>query len=241
MSGASAHSFVGVLMLDTRFVRLPGDIGHPATFERAGIPVAFDVVRGATPGRVVQPITADTEDAVGDPATPPWLAGFVAAARGLEARGAVLVTTSCGFLAAHQQALQLASSVPLLSSSLLLCRRFARPGIVTIAAHALTPPVLAGAGVVAGTPIEGVDPRGAFARRILADDADADASGDEADIVAAARALVARHPHVEDIVLECTNMPPHRDAVVRATGRRVHDIETLVVETWRRQGHARGS
>jgi hypothetical protein len=44
--------------------------------------------------------------------------------------------------------------------------------------------------------------------------------------------LVQRHPGVTDIVLECTNMPPYRDAVARATGRAVHDIETLLLAEW---------
>jgi hypothetical protein len=34
-------------------------------------------------------------------------------------------------------------------------------------------------------------------------------------------------------VMECTNMPPYRDAVARATGRIVVDIETLLIDTWR--------
>ena len=32
---------------------------------------------------------------------------------------------------------------------------------------------------------------------------------------------------------ECTNMPPYREAVARATGLPVHDIETLLLRTWR--------
>jgi hypothetical protein len=53
------------------------------------------------------------------------------------------------------------------------------------------------------------------------------------NVVDAACALVRQAPAVQDIVLECTNMPPYRDAVAQSTGRRVHDIETLVVAQWR--------
>ena len=42
------------------------------------------------------------------------------------------------------------------------------------------------------------------------------------------RVLVARHPDIAAIVLECTNMPPYADAVRAATGLPVHDITTLV-------------
>ena len=46
---------LGILMLDTRFPRLPGDVGHPASWS---MPVRLRVVQGASPLRVVQ--QADT-------------------------------------------------------------------------------------------------------------------------------------------------------------------------------------
>ena len=49
---------LGLLMLDTRFPRPPGDIGHPATF---GFPVRRRVVEGAAPGRVVRGAAEDRE------------------------------------------------------------------------------------------------------------------------------------------------------------------------------------
>ena len=42
---------LGVLMLQTRFPRLPGDVGHAGSF---AMPVRRRVVQGATPVRVVQ-------------------------------------------------------------------------------------------------------------------------------------------------------------------------------------------
>jgi hypothetical protein len=50
----------------------------------------------------------------------------------------------------------------------------------------------------------------------------------EADVVAAARRLVQRYPQVRHIVLECTNMPPYREAIVAATGLPCHDVMGLV-------------
>jgi hypothetical protein len=50
-AAAGEPPFLGILMLDTRFPRPIGDIGHPGTFERAGIPVRYAVVRGASPQR----------------------------------------------------------------------------------------------------------------------------------------------------------------------------------------------
>jgi hypothetical protein len=71
-----------------------------------------------------------------------------------------------------------------------------------------------------------------FHRRILDNDTTLDFSEAERNVVEAAERLVQLHPQVETLVLECTNMPPYRDAVARATGRPVHDIETLVLARW---------
>lgn len=48
------EGFLGVLMLDTRFPRPPGDIGNAETFQRHGIDVRFHVVEGASPERIVK-------------------------------------------------------------------------------------------------------------------------------------------------------------------------------------------
>ena len=207
-------------MLETRFPRPPGDIGNALTFSRAGIEARFAIVAGASPARIVQA------------ADPDMLLPFVDAARRLVAEGAGMIATSCGFLARYQTQLAAALPVPVWTSSLLACRRYARPGIVTFDRVALSAEVLAAAGVLSETPIEGLAPGGELHRRILNDEPELDLAQAELDVVAAAQRLVAMHPQVADLVLECTNMPPYRQAVIEATGRRVHDIETLLIEAW---------
>ena len=214
------RDFLGVLMLDTRFPRPMGDIGNPETFRRAGIPVRFVTIAGASPQRVVR--EADSE----------LLQPFLEAAMALEAAGAAVIATSCGFLAAYQAVLARSVKVPVITSSLLQVARYAQPGIVTIDAPSLTASVLEGAGVPAGTPIEGVAAGCEFRQRILSNDGTMDLARAEQDVVSAAVRLTRRHPELTDIVLECTNMPPYRDAVARATGRAVHDIETLLLQEW---------
>lgn len=212
--------FLGVLMLDTRFPRPPGDVGNPATFERHGIAVRRLVIEGASPERIVK--EADRS----------LLQPFVDGALRLAGEGAAMLTTSCGFLAAYQQVLAGAVRVPVVTSSLLQCREFARPGILTFDADSMSLAILDAAGVRRGTPVQGVQPGCEFHRRILNNEAHLDLAEAERNVVDAARRLVALHPEVEDIVMECTNMPPYREAVGRATGRRVHDIETLLAARW---------
>jgi len=204
---------LGVLMLQTRFPRVPGDVGHPAAF---AVPVRHAVVRGASPQRVVR-----EQD-------PALLQPFIAAALGLVAEGASAITTSCGFLVQFQRELQTAVPVPVWTSSLLILPELARPGVVTVDAASLGPLQLRAAGAALDTPIEGLDPGCTFQRTLLEDLPTLDAVAAEREVVAAARRLVARHPAIDAVVLECTNMPPYADAVARAAGRPVHHLISLV-------------
>lgn len=214
--------FLGVIVLDTRFPRPPGDIGCPQTYVRAGIPARLLTVPGASARRVVQ-----QQD-------PALLGPFIDAARALAAQGARLVTTSCGFLAAWQTELQAVVPVPVITSSLLQCADLPGPGIVTFDAASMHATLLLRAGVPDGTPVEGLLPGCELQSRILEDDTVLDLARAEQDVVAAAVRLVSHHPQVQNVVLECTNMPPYREAVKKATGRPVHDMETLLLAAWSR-------
>ena len=145
-------SFLGVLMLQTRFPRLPGDVGDAGSF---AMPVRHFVVAGATPQRVVR-----GHD-------PTLLAPFILAARALVGQGAGALTTSCGFLVLFQQALEEALTVPVWTSSLLKLRELARPGVLTVDAQALGAAHLHAAGAAPDTPIEGLEPGCALQRTLL--------------------------------------------------------------------------
>ena len=94
---------VGMLLLETRFPRIPGDGGNAATWP---FPVLWRVVSGATPDRVVRDRGSVVED-------------FVAAGRELAALGADGITTNCGFLVLYQDRLARECGVPVAASSLL--------------------------------------------------------------------------------------------------------------------------
>ncbi len=207
-------------MLDTHFPRPLGDIGNEETFLRHGIPVRYRVIKGASPQRIVKE------------ADPTLVHPFVKAAIELAEEGAAMITTSCGFLASYQTILSSSVAVPVITSSLLTCKHFLNPGIVTFDAASLTSKILSAAAVPVSTPIQGVEPGCEFHKRILNDENQLDLVEANSNVIDAALRLVLQAPAVEDIVLECTNMPPYRLAVADATGRRVHDIETFVVEQW---------
>ena len=204
---------LGVLMLDTRFPRGVGDIGNPATFD---FPICYKTVHGASPQRVVREC---------DPAL---LQPFIDTGFALIDAGASALTTSCGFLVLFQRELQAALPVPVWTSSLLLLKDLANAGVVTVDAQALGADHLRAAGARADTPVEGITADSAFQQTLLHDLPTLDTHDALLQVVGAAQRLLARHPTLTDIVLECTNMPPYADAVRRATGLRVHDITTLI-------------
>jgi hypothetical protein len=126
---------VGILMLDTRFPRIPGDMGNAATFD---FPVRYHRVAGASPDRVVRQGQREL------------LPAFVEGARFLEREGVRAITTNCGFLAQFQPELAAAVSVPVFTSSLMLVPlvwRMLPPGravgVMTVDASSLRPAHLA--------------------------------------------------------------------------------------------------
>ncbi len=211
---------VGILMLEARFPRIPGDMGHAGTWP---FPVLYRVVRDASPDRVVR------HRAEG------LLGRFVDAARDLVRDGADGITTNCGFLSLYQEELAQAVPVPVLSSSLMqvalvnrLLPRGRRAGILTISASTLTEAHLAAAGVPEGTPVGTTEGGRGFTRTILDDLPELDVEVAREDNVAAARAMQAAHSDLGAIVLECTNMTPYAADIAAATGLPVHSMAGFV-------------
>jgi hypothetical protein len=208
---------LGLLALDTRFPRPPGDLGRADAW---GVPVLRRVVAGATPATVVRPAAGADLDTL----LPP----FLEAARELEAAGVRAITTSCGFLVLAQQRLQAAVQVPVITSSLLLLpaclAREQRVGVLTIDARSMGREHLLAAGVTVqrldDVVVHGMAADGPFASAIVGDRETMDLARAAEDVVAAACDLRRRAPGVQTVVLECTNMPPYRQAIEAATGLR---------------------
>lgn len=219
-----ARPVLGVVMLDTRFPRPPGDVGHPESW---AVHVNFRIVKGVWPDKVVQSAKGLRAGRV--------VPGLVAVVRGLEKTGVQAITTSCGFLVLLQKELQAAARVPVVTSSLLLLPRLlaSQPqvGVLTISASKLGTEYLRSAGVprerVKDVLVQGVDAQGEFAQAILNNREQMDLSRAGADVLAAALALQARAPQLRTVVLECTNMPPYRAQIEAATGWQVLSLRDV--------------
>src|SRR6185295_4508006 len=160
--GQNLYGFsVGILMLDTQFPRIPGDMGNATTFD---FPVRYHRVTGASPDRVVRQGQREL------------LPSFIEGARFLEREGVRAVTTNCGFLAMYQTDMAAAVSIPVFTSSLMLVPlvyRMLPPGkvvgIMTVDAPSLRPDHFAGAGITRDIPtvVAGLETEKEFTRVML--------------------------------------------------------------------------
>jgi aspartate/glutamate racemase len=214
---------LGILMLEAKFPRIPGDMGNANTWP---FPVLYRVVDGASPEKVV------LRGAAG------LLPDFIDAAKDLVRLGAEAITTNCGFLSVFQNEIAAAVRVPVATSSLMQVPWVQatlppgkRVGLVTVSGATLTPAHLRGAGVPLDTPVIGTENGKEFFRVLIkAEKEDMDITLAEQDVVGAGIQLVRDNPELGAIVLECTNMPPYAAALRHAVGLPVYDIYSMI--TW---------
>jgi len=211
---------VGILMLETRFPRIPGDMGNAETWP---FPVLFKVVPGASSRRVVCDKAAGLLDE------------FLGAAGELVRLGADGITTTCGFLSLFQRQIAAHVGVPVATSSLMqipLIERVMPPGkrvgVLTVSAANLTAEHLLAAGADPATPVVGTDNGSEFTRVMINDEERLDVAAAEHDILAAGDTLVTTHSDVGAILLECTNMVPYARALSERLRLPVFSIYTFV-------------
>ena len=211
---------VGILMLESRFPRIPGDMGNAGTWR---FPVLYKVVKGANPDLVVRRQAKGLRDA------------FVDAAKELAETGADGITTNCGFLSIFQDDIAKAVNIPVVASTLMqvsmvnkLLTPGHRAGILTISGSTLSREHLDAAGVPEGTPVESTGENDEFTRAILDDLESMDVEIARNENVEAARSLIRKNPDVGAIVLECTNMTPYAADIRKAVDLPVFTAESMV-------------
>lgn len=211
---------VGVLLLDARYPRLPGDVGHAATYR---MPVQFEVVPGLSAERLIHHFEPGMIDDVAD------------AIDRLAHRGASVVVAGCGFFARMHGAIRERSSIPFLSSSLLqvpwlLTLYGAAVGVLTIDEQSLDDAYLKDCGWSRGDeriPVQGVARDSLFYQVYFQNRLHFDPAVMQQDVVEAALTLHRERPDLRALVLECTNMAPFAHAVQTATSLPVYDIQGL--------------
>lgn len=212
---------ISLIQLDTSFPRIPGDIGAAETWI-CGLDVRS--IPKLSVAQVINAAPGDTD-----------ISGAEAAAR---AATGDLVTTSCGFLCYWQDRLAAQCQTPFISSALLdlprLMQAFPRDelAILTFDSEVLAAPAFAPAlGGFAG-PVLGL-PEEAHLRQVIAGDLPylepALAEAELIDLVAGfVRDRDALGRPVRALLLECTNLPPYKQALKARFDLEIFDILTLI-------------
>lgn len=211
---------IGILLLDTKFPRIPGDIGNATTFD---FPVRLRVVPGATPKRIV--LEGDES----------MLPDFVEAAKELEAAGVRAITTSCGYLSTFQETLTAAVNVPVFTSSLMqvpmvtrMLAKGKKVGILTIDSRRLNEDTMRSAGITdEPVVVMGSEEVPAFYNTYPRGAVEIDPEKVEGAVVGMVQDLRSRNPDVGAIVCEAINYAPYAAGVQAATGLPWFDIIDL--------------
>ncbi|MCK1698568.1 hypothetical protein [Bradyrhizobium sp. 144] len=205
-----------------------GSLLNPDTY---GFSVITETVAGAWSDRVI----------CGDPMLEPACIG---AARRLLDRGAVAISSNCGFFMRHQAAVAAAVNVPVALSSLLLVPMLlrqlpARAKLAVVTADSrhcgedllgLNDPVERSRIVIGGVE------EGEWFVNLMKDWSEDESERPptqtyeahlEADVANCVARLRAAHPEIMALVLECTGFPPVAPTLRRITGLPVYDITTL--------------
>jgi hypothetical protein len=212
---------IGILVMDARIRRIPGDAGNPATFP---FPVICRTVAGATLERLI----SERDRSLLKP--------FIDAGWELVRQGVKALTTTCGFMILFQQDLAAEFPVPVFTSSLLqlpFIERSLGPkdrvGVLTADAANLTPEHLRLAGGEADRlTVHGLENEPFFKEAIFSGSGRLEVEKVAAEVVAQARRMVTADPAIRAILLECSNLPPYAAAVQEAVGLPVYDFVTML-------------
>jgi hypothetical protein len=215
---------IGILMLDTLFPRLCGDIGNAYTFD---FPVRYKIVKGAEPEKIM-----------GYEPAPELLRPFVDAAKDLEREGVNAVTTSCGFLAPFQKSIADSVNIPVFTSTLMIVPLInnmlnskQRIGIFTERAEYLTERHFQGVGWSAkNIPVivKGMKENATFPAVFIKNRPELDSEVLKQEMGEMTDEFIHENHDVGAIVLECTNMCPFSRLIHDISGLPVFGIDTLM-------------
>jgi hypothetical protein len=211
---------IGILVLREHIPCPPGTPGNPTTFP---FPVIYECVEGCD--------AAQLRDA----ARPGGSAAFIRAAQVLVDKGVRAIVGGCGLMVVHQRELARTLPVPVLTSSLLQLPLIAATlgpeaqiGVVASSGASLSAEHLRISGAPEGRTVLGsMQGKPGFTDAVMNESGVLDFERVCAEVIEVGRDLVAQHPRVAALLLECVDLPPYAAALQAAIERPVFDITTL--------------
>lgn len=211
---------IGIVMLNTQFPRLLGDVGNANSFQEE---VIYEIVDIATVSTIV--ISEKPDDEIID--------AFVDAAKKLIKRGAMVIGTSCGFMASAQNDISNQLSAPFLSSSLILLPLIkilygtqSHIGILSFDSKKLAPChfpewVQLDSDTISVT---GLDSSGYWCQCIQENKTEVDIARAKQDVLRSVSNCLAKNPQTAVLLLECTNLSPWKKEIKQLSGLPVFDL-----------------
>lgn len=211
---------IGILLLDTFCPFIQGDVGNAASYR---YPVRFKRIDGLTVERIFAHDSG-------------FVKKMVSAARELAREGVKAITGDCGFMAIYQKEVKKSVDIPVFLSSLLqipfiasTLPEHAEIGVITANSESLTTDVFQKIGVSADSlAVFGLEKSGHFKEAVFDESGYLDSSRLRREVVDTAKTLVAQHPGVKSILLECSMLPPYGRDVRRAVNLPVYDYLTMI-------------
>jgi hypothetical protein len=207
---------VSVLQLDTRFCRVPGDVGcaesylHDPEIIRVPCASVANIVTDQ-PGQIdLDPFLNAIERATGD-----------------------VVVTSCGFLSPFQDQLQSITPKPIIASVLNMLsdldviKGADRSSVLTFDATRLVEVHFPNPYRANDFRVVGLRPNNPLRQRIEEDVPDCFDASDVVNAVVADFALAVM-PTTETVILECTNLPPYKPQMRHDSNVRIIDILSAI-------------
>jgi aspartate/glutamate racemase len=209
---------LGVIMLNTHFPRIIGDIGNPDSFD---FPVIYECVTSAEVGKIVtsEGISSDIKKDIFEKI------------KSLENQSVDLIVTTCGFLGEMQNELKSFTNIPILTSSLLtipfartfLNKETDKIGILTFDATKLNETHFGGHygdDIVIGD----IPKNGELFNTIKHDRLTLDYEKSKEEVIGSILSLLKKEPDIKIIVLECTNLSPYIEEIKSITQLPTFDI-----------------
>lgn len=210
---------LGILMMDSHFPRIPGDIGNATTFS---YPVRYEIVKGTSIDNVV----LEPDDKA--------LELLINGAKKLEDEGVRAITGSCGFLAIWQKEISAEVSIPVFTSSLLQAQMAysltgEKPiGILTANKSKITNKHFTAVGIEKIPKyVYGLEDADEFNKTYTYNGNTLNFEKIGKEVTRKAAMIKEEHPEIGSILIECTNLPPYASMISQKVGLPVFDIITL--------------
>jgi Asp/Glu/hydantoin racemase len=220
----SYGQYIGILMMDTVFPRLIGDIGNARTYN---IPVRYYTVRDISTDNLT---AANVEERLLQP--------FIEAAKILEREGCKAITTSCSFLTGFQKQLADAVNIPVFTNTLILApflhtmlNTKLKIGILTERADLIHDDYFEQLGWSSKNipiSISGMTENSPFSKLFIHDNLEEDFEVLEDCIKELTLRHMKENPDTGAIILECTNFAPFTNLIQSISGVPVFGINQLL-------------